>query len=289
MSFGKKAATALLLVFLLAAALGAAGCSKPEPAQPAAGQGQAPEGQAPPAQDALARVKAAGKLVAGLDDAFPPFGFRNEKNELVGFDIDLGNELAQRLGVKMEWQPTEWSGVIPSLKSKKFDVIWSGMSITEERKKEINFSIPYVAGAQIIITKSDNKSINGRADLAGKVVGTQLGSTGEEAAKRELKNVKELKTFDAFTEAINDLNIGRLDAVVIDDVTANYYLKTQPGAFRIVDDVLSYEPTGIGIRKEDTTLLDAINKELKAMIADGTYAKISERWFGTDMSKHLPQ
>lgn len=289
MSFGKKAATALLLVFLLAAALGAAGCSKPEPAQPAAGQGQGPEGQAPAAQDALARVKAAGKLVAGLDDAFPPFGFRNEKNELVGFDIDLGNELAQRLGVKMEWQPTEWSGVIPSLKSKKFDVIWSGMSITEERKKEINFSIPYVAGAQIIITKSDNKSINGRADLAGKVVGTQLGSTGEEAAKRELKNVKELKTFDAFTEAINDLNIGRLDAVVIDDVTANYYLKTQPGAFRIVDDVLSYEPTGIGIRKEDTTLLDAINKELKAMIADGTYAKISERWFGTDMSKHLPQ
>jgi polar amino acid transport system substrate-binding protein len=176
-----------------------------------------------------------------------------------------------------------------SLKSKKFDVIWSGMSITEERKKEINFSMPYIGSAQVIIVKSDNKTINGREDLAGKVVGTQLGSTGEEAAKRELKGLKELKTFDVFTEAINDLNIGRLDAVIIDDVTANYYLKTKPGAFRIVDDVLSYEPMGIGVRKEDVTLLEAINKELKAMIEDGTYAKISERWFGTDMSKHLPK
>ncbi|MDK2883274.1 MAG: polar amino acid transport system substrate-binding protein [Bacillota bacterium] len=288
MNFAKKV-TAALLASLMVAALLLAGCTKQEPAKPADAPAQenASEGQA--ADDSLARVKAAGKLVAGLDDAFPPFGFRNEKNELVGFDIDLGNELAKRLGVKMEWQPTEWSSVIMSLKSKKFDVIWSGMSITEERKKEINFSMPYIGSAQVIIVKSDNKTINGREDLAGKVVGTQLGSTGEEAAKRELKGVKELKTFDAFTEAINDLNIGRLDAVIIDDVTANYYLKTKPGAFRIVDDVLSYEPMGIGVRKEDVTLLEAINKELKAMIEDGTYAKISERWFGTDMSKHLPK
>ncbi|MDI3538753.1 MAG: polar amino acid transport system substrate-binding protein, partial [Bacillota bacterium] len=261
MNFAKKV-TAALLASLMVAALLLAGCTKQEPAKPADAPAQenASEGQA--ADDSLARVKAAGKLVAGLDDAFPPFGFRNEKNELVGFDIDLGNELAKRLGVKMEWQPTEWSSVIMSLKSKKFDVIWSGMSITEERKKEINFSMPYIGSAQVIIVKSDNKTINGREDLAGKVVGTQLGSTGEEAAKRELKGVKELKTFDAFTEAINDLNIGRLDAVIIDDVTANYYLKTKPGAFRIVDDVLSYEPMGIGVRKEDVTLLEAINKEL---------------------------
>lgn len=286
MNFAKKVAAALL-AFLMIASLVLAGCAKQEAAKPeeAPAQENAPKGEA--ADDSLARVKAAGKLVAGLDDAFPPFGFRNEKNELVGFDIDLGNELAKRLGVKMEWQPTEWSSVIMSLKSKKFDVIWSGMSITEERKKEINFSIPYIAAAQVIIVKSDNKTINGREDLVGKVVGTQLGSTGEEAARRELKGLKELKTFDVFTEAINDLNIGRLDAVVIDDVTANYYLKTKPGAFRIVDDVLSYEPMGIGVRKEDVTLLEAINKELKAMIEDGTYAKISERWFGTDMSKHL--
>lgn len=286
MGFSNKIlAVFLLIAVALTAAL--AGCSKPEPAKPEAPQaGQ--QQQPAPAEDALARVKAAGKLVAGLDDAFPPFGFRDEKNNLVGFDIDLGNALAERLGIKIEWQPTEWSGVIMSLKSKKFDVIWSGMSITPEREKEVNFTKPYIGSAQIIIVKTSNKDINSKDNLKGKVVGTQLGSTGETAAKK-LEGLKELKTFDVFTEAINDLNIGRLDAVVIDDVTARYYLQKQPGAFRILDDILSYEPMGIATRKEDTTLLDALNKELQAMIADGTYAKISEKWFGEDMSKNLPK
>lgn len=282
MKFGKKRLALLLLLTLLFTAVVAAGCSKSEPAQKEQSQ------QQPAEEDSLTRVLAAGKLVAGLDDAFPPFGFRNEKNELVGFDIDLGNALAERLGVKIEWQPTDWSGVIMSLKAKKFDVIWSGMSITEERKKEVNFTIPYIGSAQVIIIRTDNNEINSKEDLAGKVVGSQLGSTGEEAAKK-VEGLKELKTYDTFTEAINDLNIGRLDAVVIDDVTARYYLTQQPGAFRILDDILSYEPMGIAVRKEDTSLLEALNRELQAMMEDGTYAEISKRWFGYDMSKQLPQ
>ncbi|MGI6605280.1 MAG: amino acid ABC transporter substrate-binding protein [Firmicutes bacterium] len=282
----RRLTVALLLLALVVTSVLASGCSQPQPQQPEpAGEDPAQKAQAP-ADDSWERVKAAGKLVAGLDDAFAPFGFRDDKNNIVGFDIDLGNKMAERLGIKMEWQPAQWSGIVMSLKTKKFDVIWSGMSITPERAAEVNFTDPYIGAAQIIITKADNKDINSKEDLAGKVVGTQLGSTGEVAAKK-VEGLKELKAFDIFPDAINDLNTGRLDAVVIDDITARYYLQEKPGAFRILDDILSYEPMGIAVRKEDTSLLETINNEIKAMIADGTYAEISEKWFGEDMSKNL--
>ena len=133
---------------------------------------------------------------------------------------------------------------------------------------------------------SDNTDIKGKEDLTGKVVGTQLGSTGEVACNK-LEGLKDLKTYDIYTEALNDLKTGRLNAVVTDDITARYYFQQQPGTFKILDDILSYEPMGIAIRKEDTTLLDVLNKEIQSMIEDGTYKTISEKWFGEDMSQFL--
>ncbi|NLG86148.1 MAG: amino acid ABC transporter substrate-binding protein [Firmicutes bacterium] len=266
------------VAFILALALVVTGCSK-EPTSSASQNG-------PVAEDTWERIQKDGKMVVGLDDTFAPFGFRNDKNELVGFDIDLGEALAKRLGIKIEWQPAEWSGVVMSLKTGKFDAIWSGMSITPEREAEVNFTTPYIGSAQVIVVLSDNTEIKGKDDLAGKVIGTQLGSTGEVACKK-LQGLKELKTYDVYTEALNDLKTGRLNAVVTDDITARYYFQQQPGTFKILDDILSYEPMGIAIRKEDATLLDVLNKEIQSMIEDGTYKAISEKWFGEDMSQFL--
>ncbi|HHV71577.1 MAG TPA: amino acid ABC transporter substrate-binding protein [Clostridia bacterium] len=236
----------------------------------------------------LQRVKDAGKLVAGLDDAFPPMGYRNDKNELVGFDIDFGNELAKRLGVEMEWQPTDWNGVILSLQSKKFDIILSGMSITEERKQAVNFSTPYIATDQVVVVKSSNDEIKTVEDLKGKIIGTQLGSTGEKSAKTipDLDE-KNLKLYSAYTEAFTDLAIGRLDAMVVDELTARHYMTQKPGEFKVTDISLSYEPMGIAVRKEDKELLDAINQAIDDMRADGTLGKISEKWFGEDITKDV--
>ena len=274
--------TAVILALVLTMLV--TGCSPPAPD---ADPDQAANGSVE--KSTLDLAKEAGKLVVGLDDAFPPFGFRNDKNELVGFDIDLGEALAEKLGLKIEWQPSEWSGIIPSLKTKKFDAIWSGMSVTEKRLEEVNFTTPYIGSAQVIILATDNDEIKSREDLAGKVVGTQLGSTGEVACERELVDLKDLKTFDVFTEAINDLKTGRLNAVVIDDITARYYLKQQPDVFKVLDDILSYEPMAIAVRKEDADLLEALNKAIESMVDDGTYKAISEQWFGEDMSKYLNQ
>ncbi|MGI6128496.1 MAG: amino acid ABC transporter substrate-binding protein [bacterium] len=281
MSFSKH--FIVVSILMLALALVVTGCSQPAPQQDSNEAGSVEAPSEPLSWD---RIKEKGKIVVGLDDAFPPFGFRNDKNELIGFDIDLGNALAKKLGVEIEWQPAEWSGIIMSLKTKKFDAIWSGMSVTPEREKEVNFTTPYIGSAQVIILASDNGDIEGPEDLEGKIVGTQLGSTGEVACGK-LQGLKELKTFDVFTEAINDLTTGRLDAVVIDDITARYYLQQQPDAFKILEDILSYEPMAIAVRKEDAALQGVLNEVINNMVRDGTYKAISEEWFGEDMSQYL--
>lgn len=232
--------------------------------------------------DSLERVLAAGKLVIGIDDAYPPMEFRNERNELVGFDIDLAREIGKRLGVEVEWVPTEWSGVILALNAKKFDIILSAMSITEERAKQVAFSEPYLNEAQVIVVSNRSKNIDGPEDLVGKVVGTQLGSTSEEAA-RQVEGIKELKTYNKFTEVFMDLGIGRLDAAIVDELVGRYYMTQRPGMFTVVADLV-YEPVGIAFRKEDKALREKLAEILDEIKADGTLARISEKWFGADIT-----
>jgi polar amino acid transport system substrate-binding protein len=231
------------------------------------------------------RVKKAGKLVIGIDDAFPPMEFRNEKNELVGFDIDASKELGKRLGIKIEHVPTAWKGVIMSLKTKKFDIIWSGMSITEEREKEISFTKAYIMEKQVIVVKADNKKIKGLKDLGeSTIVGVQLGSTSEEALAKLNKKFKEIKKYDTNTTAFMDLKIGRIDALAVDELVGRYYLAQRPGEYAVLSESLLSEPIGIGIRKEDISLKDKIQKTLDAMFKDGTMKKISIKWFGDDIT-----
>ncbi|MYN12128.1 transporter substrate-binding domain-containing protein [Pusillimonas sp. TS35] len=230
---------------------------------------------------------AAQKIVVGLDDNFPPMGFRDESNKLVGFDIDMAKEASKRLGIEVEFKPIDWSAKEAELNGKRVDALWNGLTITEERKKNIAFTKPYMANHQIIVV-AQASAIKVKADLAGKVVGAQEGSSAVDAIKKEADvaaNMKELKTFGDNVTALMDLSAGRLDAVVVDEVVGRYLASKREGQYRVLDENFGTEDYGVGVRKDDTELLAKLDGALDAMKKDGTAAKIATQWFGADIIK----
>ena len=170
--------------------------------------------------NSLADLKARGEFVLGLDDSFPPMGFRDENNEIVGFDIDLAKEVANRLGVKFRAQPINWDAKEQELSTGNIDCIWNGLTITEERKAMLSFSKPYLANEQIVVIRK-NSGIKTLADLAGKTIGLQAGSSAADALDEAADFKKSLKNIVEFKEnitALNDLEIGGVDGVVMDSI-----------------------------------------------------------------------
>jgi polar amino acid transport system substrate-binding protein len=261
----------LLLVAVVAALL-LSGCGKKE-AAPAA----APV--APPAPMAA--------IVVGLDDNFPPMGFRDEKNELVGFDIDLAKEAGKRLGAEVKFKPIDWNAKEAELNGKRVDVLWNGLTITDERKANILFTTPYLENRQIVVVL-DKSPVKNKAELAGKVVGVQDGSSAIEAVEKDAataKSLKELKKFADNVTALMDLSAGRLDALVVDEVVGRYYTAKKPGEYRVLDENFGTEDYGVGTRKDDTELMARIQKAMDDMKKDGSAAAISTKWFGKDIIK----
>jgi len=183
----------------------------------------------------LQSIMSKKKLIMGLDDSFPPMGFRNDKNEIVGYDVDLAKEVAKRMGIELVLQPIDWNAKEQELNTGEIDCIWNGFTITEERKKNLLFTPPYLKNAQVIVVKG-NSPINTMKDLAGKPVGTQAGSASIEALdgapefKASLKSVVEYKDF---LTALMDLDVSGIDAVVIDLVVANDNINRSGKPFRI--------------------------------------------------------
>ncbi|SQB34577.1 ABC transporter substrate-binding protein [Clostridium cochlearium] len=231
----------------------------------------------------LQRVKDNKVIKVGLEDTYPPMEFRNEKNELVGFDIDLSDEIGKRLGVKVEYVMTEFGGLIMSLNSNKIDMSASAISITDKRKKEVEFTKPYVNSGQALVVKKGNTSIKDEKDLNGKTVGAQLGTTGEQAAKK-IQGVKEVKAYDKVPQVFQDLDIGRIDAVIVDEFVGRYYLSKQKDKSEVVKS-LEQEPIGIAFKKGEKELQEEVQKIIDEMVKDGTMSKISEKWFGEDIYK----
>ncbi len=234
----------------------------------------------------LQKILDKGEFVLGLDDSFPPMGYRNENNEIVGFDIDLAREVTSRLGVELILQPIDWNAKEQELNTGNIDCIWNGFTITEERKKMINFTEPYVDNAQVAVVKSSS-SVKSLSDLAGKKVGIQAGSSAAEAVyaneafASSLDEVVEVK--DNLT-ALMDLEIGGVDAVVLDLFVANDNIKRSGKDFRILETALSSEEYGVGFRKDDHALRNEVQKILEEMAADGTMAAISTDWFAGDIT-----
>ncbi|WP_027186497.1 amino acid ABC transporter substrate-binding protein [Desulfovibrio inopinatus] len=229
-------------------------------------------------------VKDKGVLVIGLDDAFPPMGFRKDDGTLVGFDIDAAEEAGKRMGVEIKWQPTAWDGVILSLDAHKFDAIWNGMTITDERAEKVLFTKPYIMDGQIAVVAIDNKDIKSFDDLAGKHIGVQKGSSAVEAAKKLPKAPADVREYESNPKAFLDLDSGRLDAVVVDNISGRYYMSTAPGKYRALPGFITKEPFGVAFRKGDKALESKVQETIDAMVADGTMGKISRKWFGEDIT-----
>ncbi|NMA68222.1 MAG: amino acid ABC transporter substrate-binding protein [Desulfitobacterium sp.] len=226
------------------------------------------------------------KLVMGLDDTFAPMGFRDDNGNLVGFDIDLAEKVAERLGTEVEFKPIEWASKEVELNTNKIDMIWNALTITEERKKEILFTEPYMSNRQVIVVAADS-DIQTKADLAGKVVGTQEGSSSIDAmkAEEEIFNTfkDDLKTYPDYVAALNDLSVGRLDAMVGDEVVSRYYMSKKPGEYRVLDEDFGDEDYGVGFRLSDTELRDQVQEALDELKAEGVFTELSEKWFGEDI------
>jgi polar amino acid transport system substrate-binding protein len=222
-------------------------------------------------------------LVIGIDDKFAPMGFRDENNEIVGFDIDYAKAAAEKMGVKVKFQPIDWTTKESELSSGRIDLIWNGYTITDERKEKVLFTKPYLKNAQVVVTMADSK-INKLDDLEGKVVGLQSLSSAADALnaspiKSKIKTVTEYKDN---VLALNDLKNGRLDAVVIDEIVINYYMTKEKEAFKVLDESLAPEEYGIGVKKGNEELLERLQKALDELNEDGTAAEISKKWFGED-------
>ncbi len=276
----RKLAVILLLCFSLTMLV--TGCSSQ------ASKDDSKTTPAPAADKSWQEIKDQGYFTLGLDDAFPPMGFREEKtNEIVGFDIDLAKEAAKRMGVEVKFQPVIWDTVIEELNNGNIDVIWNGLSITPERQEKIAFTKAYIADKQIIVVKKDSKLSDKKA-LAGKKVGIQAASSAIAAVEKDavtFKSLGELVQFDNNVDALLDLKSGRIDAVVVDEVVGRYYLAKHPDDYTVMKDNFGAEDFGVGLRKTDKTFLAELQKTLDAMKADGTSAKISEKWFGENIIK----
>ncbi len=231
--------------------------------------------------------KAAGdqlpkKVIVGLDDNYPPMGFRDEQGNLVGFDIDMAKEAAKRANMEIEFKPIDWDSKEAELKSKHIDILWNGLTVTPEREKNMSFSTPYLVDTTEIVVKKESP-IQGVADLKGKVVGTQQGGSAEAVLDKDpaTKEFKELKRYGDFVSAFLDLEVGRIDALVVDGIVGQYTMSKKPGVFRdIPDPKFGKEDNAIGFRKEDNALREKFNSILKEMMNDGTADKIAQKWFG---------
>ncbi len=230
--------------------------------------------------------KASNEFVLGLDDSFPPLGFRDENNNITGYDIDLASEVAKRLGKTLVCQPIDWAAKEQELNTGKIDCIWNGFTMTEERKAAMAFTKPYLDNAQVAVVRKDS-GINSLADLAGKVIGVQAESSAVDAINDTpdfKSSVKKIIEFKENITALNDLGIGQVDAVIMDSVVANYSISQTGKDYVVLNEVLANEEYGIAFKKENTELRDKVQKILEDMESDGTVAKISEKWFGTNLS-----
>ena len=228
---------------------------------------------------------AGGTLIVGFDQDFPPMGFVGDNGEYTGFDLDLAKEVASRLGLEYKAQPVAWDSKDMELESGNIDCIWNGFTITG-REDDYTWTTPYMANKQVFVVANDS-DIKSQADLAGKVVEVQADSSAEAALKenQDLANTfGQLLTTPDYNTAFMDLEQGAVDAVAMDVIVAGYQIKQRNADFKILDDSLPEEEYGVGFKKGNTELRDKVQGALEEMAADGTLAKISDEWFGEDVT-----
>lgn len=268
----KKKLLVLTIAMLMVAMSVLAGCGK--------------SGGDASAEDPLAD----GVLNVAVDDTYLPMEFRDDQNNLVGFDVDLAKAIGEDLGVKVEFTTVAWDGIFNGLNAKQYDAIISSTSITPERQEGFNQTNPYVSNGIVIVSKKGAEPVTTFEGLAGKKVGVQLATTADIATQKlsEQKNVQiDLKQFDGMLDAFSALEGSQIDNVVTDIGVAMYYVAQKPDVFEVTSDILTNEPIAITVRKGEDAFTEKLNESLKKLQENGTMTEISMKWFGEDMTKDI--
>lgn len=226
-----------------------------------------------------------GTFTVGFDQDFPPMGFVGEDGEYTGFDLELAQETAKRLGLTYVAQPIAWDAKNMELESGNIDCIWNGFTMTG-REDEYTWSEPYMENSQVVVVMEDS-GIETLEDLAGKIVEVQADSSAE-AALKEMPDLTStfgtLQTTPDYNTAFMDLEMGSVDAIAMDVIVAGYQMQEREGSFKILEESLASEEYAIGFKKGNTELCEKVQQTLEEMAADGTIAEISEKWFGEDIT-----
>jgi len=220
-----------------------------------------------------------GKLTFAMSGLLKPLNYK-ENQELVGFDVEIGKEISKRIGLEANPVTNPWETIIQGLRGNKYDAIIGSMTATEERSKQVDFSIPYYVSGATVFISSENKEIKTVEDLKGKTIGVMQASTYVEDAKKYTDKIKE---FPSEIYALQDLPPGRLDAVITDRIVGISAMQESGLKIQALGEVIKREEIAVAINKDNEVLLDAINKAIEEMVKDGTYKEISMKWFGKDL------
>ncbi|MEH7472103.1 amino acid ABC transporter substrate-binding protein [Priestia megaterium] len=270
----KKFAALLSLLLAFTVVLAACGSSSKNEANN--GDNKSSQG------DLYNKVKKYGVLTIGTEGTYPPFTFHDDKQKLTGFDVELAQEVAKRLGVKAEFKETQWDGMFAGLDAKRFDMIANEVGIREDRQKKYDFSDPYIQSGAVLIVRKDEKDIKSFKDLKGKKSAQSLTSNYKDMAQSYGANIT---SAEGFAQAVELMSANRVDATINDKLSFLDYKKKHPNApIKIADEKSDGAASGFMFRKDSGKLVDEVNKALKDMKKDGTYAKISKKWFGEDVS-----
>ena len=280
----KKRFVSAALAAVMALSMTACGSSN-SAAETTAADTEAAESQAEETTAEEAKTTDGGTLIVGFDQDFPPMGFVGDDGEYTGFDLELAQEVAKRLGLEYKAQPIAWDSKDMELESGNIDCIWNGFTMTG-REDDYTWTEPYMANQQVFVVANDS-DINSQADLAGKIVEVQADSSAEAALKEapELTaTFKELLTTADYNTAFMDLEQGAVDAIAMDVIVAGYQIQQRNADFKILDDSLSEEEYGVGFKKGNTELRDKVQSTLEEMAEDGTLQDVSEKWFSKDVT-----
>jgi polar amino acid transport system substrate-binding protein len=252
-------------------ALVAMGCQRQQAQQPQAPQPQA--GQVPDLGGKTIRV--------ATDATYPPFEMLDKDKNIVGYDIDLINEVCKLANCKTEIKSTAWDGIFPALQKGDYDAVISGVTITAERDKTMDFSDPYIEVGQVLLVRADETAITGLDDMADKSVAVQKGTTNDETATQFQKEgkIKDVKRFPTFDLAVKSLLNKDVDAVVIDNTAASGYMGTNPDKLKVAGEKFTSEGLGIVVRDGDKELQDAFNAALRQLKDNGFLDQLYQKWF----------
>lgn len=234
-------------------------------------------------QNLLEQIKAEGKIRVGTEGTYAPFTFHDKDGKLTGFDVEIMEEVSKRLGVEAEFIETKWDGMFAGLDAKRFDVIANEVTIKPDRLEKYDFSTPYIVSKSVLIVNEENNDIKSFEDLKGKKSGQSLTSNLADIAS---SFEAEIVQADGFNQSIDLLVSKRIDATINDSLSFMDFKKQRPEVpIKVVDEMDTTGQMGLMFNKGNQELVDAVNKALEDMKADGAYLKISEKWFGEDVSK----